>query len=904
MADQTSILIDGNSLLYRLFYGMRPMNSAKGVPTNAVFGFVNILLKIKNDYNPDYLGVAFDLSAPTFRHEMYEDYKAGREKMPEDLQVQQDIMYKLLQAMDIPQITKKGYEADDILGTLAKRGGKENIKTSIVTGDRDSFQLVDQDVSILYTATRSGSQFADVNEAYIEEKYGVTPEELKTVKALMGDKSDNIPGIAGIGEKTALKLVRQYKDLDNLYAHIDEQKGKLKERLILGKESAYASLKLGTIDCEVPLDVTFEELKLEPMLTPESEAIMKDLGLKSILAKMEKESGTDNGTGNGAEKNGDQLTKTRYITVENSRDVIATLSKLNRAGEYIVCDWTEDPETDLSHEDFSAAWLGLEIDSFYYYIGDPDCVRQFIRGLCEIPNADSIRTSGHNLKHLEKLYNHYESNIPNFSYDSYLASYLIDPSNQQYDLSAIALKWLDQSYPSEEDLFGKGKKRISVADLETGVLADWLIAGCEIIKKTRPMMTEKIEEDGMGPLFRDIELKLVPVLADMEETGFAVDLHILETLSERFGKKLDQLSKEIFELGECEPFNLGSTKQLGELLFDKMGLPVIKKTKTGYSTSADVLQQLEPFSPIIGRILEYRMLSKLDSTYGKGLITFVDRKTDRIYSTFQQTVTTTGRLSSADPNLQNIPVKTEEGREIRKAFIASGPDRILVDADYSQIELRILAELSGDPNLIDAFKHDLDIHASTAAKVFKEDQEDVTPTQRRFAKMINFGLIYGKQAFSLANDLGVSRQEAQGFIDRYFAEFPKIKDYLDQSIEDAKQNGYAQTLWGRRRYLPEINSRNRMVMQSGERMALNMPIQGAAADIMKIAMINVWQKLDDENLDAKIVLQVHDELIIDCAKDQADRVKQILVDGMEHAVDLGVPLKVEANMAESWYESK
>ena len=900
MADQTSILIDGNSLLYRLFYGMRPMNSAKGVPTNALYGFMNILLKIKKDYDPTYLGVAFDLPTPTFRHEKYEDYKAGREKMPEDLQVQQKILYELLDAMNIPRITKEGFEADDILGTLAKRGTAEGIETDIITGDRDSFQLVSPDVTILYTATRSGNQFADVNEAYIEEKYGVTPDELRTVKALMGDKSDNIPGIAGVGEKTALKLVKEYKTLDNLYAHIDEQKGKLKERLITGKEDAYASLELGTIDCNVPLDVTFDDLKLEPMLNEKSEEIMKDLGFKSVLSRMEKAEEEGGEPGSSAS----ERPKTRYITVDSSGGVIALLSKVNQAREYIVCDWTEDPETDLTHEDFTGAWLGLEVDSFYYYIGEHALVRQFIKGLTEIPAADNVKTCGHNLKHLAKLYDHFNVNIANFSYDSYLASYLIDPSNQQYDLAAISQRWLDESYPSEEDIFGKGKKRIGVADLDEGVLADWLVAGCEVIKKTRPMMTEKIDEDGMGILYRDIELALVPVLADMEETGFSVDLKVLKHLSKHFGEQLERLSAEIFELGDCEPFNLGSTKQLGELLFEKMGLPVIKKTKTGPSTSADVLQQLEPFSPIIGKILEYRMLSKLDSTYGKGLITFVDKKTSRIYSTFQQTVTTTGRLSSADPNLQNIPVKTEEGREIRKAFIASGPDRVLVDADYSQIELRILAALSGDPNLVAAFSNGEDVHASTAAKVFKEDIEDVTPTQRRFAKMINFGLIYGKQAFSLANDLGVSRAEAQGFIDRYFAEFPKVKEYLDNSIEEAKKNGYAQTIWGRRRYLPEINSRNKMIMQSGERQALNMPIQGAAADIMKIAMIGVWQKLDEENLDAKIVLQVHDELIIDCDKAIAKQVKEILVNGMEHAVKLDVPLKVEADIAESWSEAK
>lgn len=896
MADEKKcILIDGHSMLFRNFYGMRPMTSPKGEPTNAVFGFVKTLVKLKKDYNPDYLGVAFDVSKPTFRHEMYKDYKAGREKMPEDLAVQQKTLTELLHAMNIPVITKPGFEADDILGTLAKRGEKDDIHTDIVTGDRDSYQLVDEDISILYTSTRSGESLIDVTPDYIMEKFGIVPDELKTVKALMGDKSDNIPGIAGIGEKTALKLVKEYHSLDGIYAHIDEQKGKLKERLVLGEESAYASLALGTIDCDVPLEITFDEMKSGPLLTDESRAIMEDLGFRSILRTLE----------DGSEKKTEAPAgKTHFVKVEKTSEVQRMLSKLNTVQEYTVNYWTVDPADDLTHFDFSQAYLAVEIDSVYYYLEGMKLASAFIGGLGALPNADNLKLSGHNLKHLDKLYNHLGANIPNFTYDSFIASYLNDPSSQQYDLSSIAARWLDEKYPSEEDLFGKGKKKKSVEDLEPGELAQWLVTGCAIIKKTRPMLTEKITEDGMQVLFSDIELALVPVLADMEETGFKVDPKILQQLSENFSKRLDQLSKEIYEEAGVEPFNIGSPKQLGEVLFEKMNLPVIKKTKTGYSTSADVLKELEPYSPVITKILEYRMLSKLDSTYGKGLMDFVDPKTDKIYTTLTQTVTSTGRLSSTDPNLQNIPVKTEEGREIRKAFIASAPDRLLVDADYSQIELRVLAALSEDPVLIDSFKKNEDIHARTASKVFHEGEGEVTSQERRFAKMINFGLIYGKQAFSLANDLGVSRAEAQGFIDRYFEQFPKVQAYLDSLVSSAKKLGYAQTIWGRRRYLPEIQSKNRIVMQSGERQALNMPIQGAAADIMKIAMIAVWQKLKDENLDAKIVLQVHDELIIDCAADIAPHVKELLIDTMEHAVKLDVPLKVEADIAYSWYDAK
>lgn len=879
-----SIVIDGNSLIYRMFYGIREMSNAKGVPTNALYGFTNVLIKIKEDYAPDYLAVAFDLSGPTFRHESYEEYKAGRDKMPEDLVLQLGMLKELLKAMDIAVLSKQGYEADDIVGTLARRGEAQDIATMIMTGDRDSFQLVNKDVQILYTATRSGSQFADVNTAYIDEKYGVTPEELKTVKALMGDKSDNIPGIAGIGEKTALKLVKEYHTLDNLYAHVDEQKGKLKERLILGKESAYTSLYLGTINCDVPIDTNFENLKFGPILTDASRTLMEEYGFKSILKRLD------------APVEDKALTEAparSIVTVAAYNEVSGLLSKLNRIKAYTVCVHTEGERV----------WLGLELDGFYYYLEEPAAVRQFIGGLNEIPEADAVETSGNNLKQLEKLYNSYKSVITNYAFDSHIASYLLDPSGGRYDLSDVAMRWLDEVYPTDDEFYGKGKARKSAEALGSAAMANRLTGACDIVKRVRPVMLEKIQADGMDILFRDIELALEPVLADMEEAGFKIDVPLLEALSEQFAQKTQRLAQEIYELAGTE-FNIGSPKQLGEVLFEKLGLPAEKKTKTGYSTNAEVLESLKAYHPIIERILEYRTISKLDSTYGKGLMSFIDPNTQKIYSTFQQTVTATGRISSTDPNLQNIPVKTEEGRELRKVFVASGPDRVLVDADYSQIELRILAALSGDPTLLEAFAEGKDVHTATAAKVFKEAPENVTSTQRRFAKMINFGLIYGKQAFSLAKDLDVTRGEAQDFIDRYFAEYPKVQEYLNSSIEFAKENGYAQTLWGRRRYIPEIHSRNRMLVQAGERIALNMPIQGAAADIMKLAMIGVNNQIKEQKFDAKLILQVHDELIIDVSEKDAEAVKAMLIDQMENVVSMDVKLSVEAHTGKSWYEAK
>ncbi len=879
---------------------MRPMNSPKGVPTSAVYGFMNVLLKIKEDYNPDYLAVAFDYNAKTFRHEKFEDYKAGREKMPEDLVIQLNTLKDLLASMDISVIEKKGYEADDIIGTLSTEASNEGINTFILTGDRDSFQLVKDNVSVLYPASRSGYQFFDINEDYIEKEYGVTPEELKTVKALMGDKSDNIPGIAGVGEKTALKLVKQYHTLEDLYEHTDDLKGKLKERIVNGEKDAYDSLYLGTIVCDVPLNEPLDDLKFKGLLTPESEAIMHELGFRSILSRL------DEGEAGENTQTKQNLNSISSVEITSKNELQGLLGRINSRKSYNINYFqynTAKNDPYNAPDSGGDIYFAIEVGNFYYFIKNQELIKAFCRGIIGVPNADEIQAYGHNFKNLEKIFNRYNATITNLTFDLYIASYLNDPSLGQYDLSSIASRWLDVDYPSEVDLFGKGRSLKTVEEVGEDKFRNWLVQGVDLIKKIYPFLREKIEQDGMLGLYEDIEVKLEPVLAEMEEYGFKVDLEMLKGLSVKFEENLNTLESEIYELAGSK-FNIGSPKQLGKVLFEDLKLPVIKKTKTGYSTSAEVLEELKVHHPIVEKILEWRKINKLDSTYGKGLIGFVDPETDKIYSTFNQTVTTTGRISSADPNLQNIPVKTEMGREIRKVFIASAPDRVLVDADYSQIELRVLASLSGDETLINAFKEGRDVHADTAAKVFHEELNEVNSSQRRYAKMINFGLIYGKQAFTLAKDLGVSRNEAQDFIDTYFHTYPKIKNYLESSINSAREKGYSQTIFGRRRYIPEINSKNRVVAQSGERMAQNMPIQGAAADIIKKAMIDVSEALEKEKLDAHLILQVHDELIIDSSKEDSKRVEKLLVEKMENAVKLDVPLSVEAKTGYSWYEAK
>ena len=882
-----TILIDGNSLIYRMFYGIREMSNSKGVPTNAIYGFVGILVKIQNEYKPDYLGVAFDLSAPTFRHKAYADYKGGRDKMPEDLQVQMKLLKELLIKMQVPVLSLEGYEADDIIGTLAKAGEKRDVFTQIITGDKDSFQLVDVHINILYTANRSGSQFATVNIDYIMERYGVTPSEMIDVKALMGDASDNIPGVSGIGEKTATKLIAKYHSIDALYAHIEDLKGKQKEKLVNGKDLAYMSRELGTICLNAPLEMAYEDLAFKPIFNDDSVTMLRELEFRALLKKIDAGNSEDTGVPETAGA-------VAYTTIKNTGEMIGLMSRVNR----------EKKITLYAHTEGDRIWVSAYVAGIYYYIEDPKMIPAFFSGLGEIPEADHLETVGHDLKNLTHLYHRERAELVNYTFDTYIGAYLLNPSDQRYDLQTVAMKYLDENIVGDEDFFGKGKSRVAAADMEPSKLGAFLVKNCEVIHRLEPLMKEKIAADGMERLFTAIELPLLEVMASMEELGFAVDIDQLETLSEDFELNIEALTKQIYTLAGTEDFNINSTKQLGTVLFDVLKLPVIKKTKTGYSTNAEVLEQLVNFHPIVQKILDYRMVTKLDSTYGKGLIKLIDPETHKIYSTFNQTVAATGRLSSSDPNLQNIPVKTEMGREIRKVFVPSAEDRVLVDADYSQIELRVLAHLSGDENLIDAFVKGQDIHRRTAAEIFGVSMDEVTREQRGHAKAINFGLIYGKQAFSLAKDLGISRAEAQAYIDMYFARYPKVLAYMDHIKAEARDQGYVTTLWGRRRYIPEINSRNRMLAQSGERMALNTPIQGTAADIIKIAMINVYRRLEAEKLKAKLILQVHDELIIDTPICEQREVMALIVEEMEQAAKLSVPLLVDAHAGKSWYEVK
>ncbi len=878
-----SILIDGNSLFYRTFYAIREMTNSKGIPTNAIYGFVNILVRIQDEYQPDYLGVAFDLKGPTFRHLAYDDYKGGRQNMPELLAEQFVILKELLKKMEIAIIEQEGFEADDIIGTLATIGSDKGIQTEIITGDRDAFQLVGPKIKVLYTK-KGISQLEEIDEAWVLDQYGLTPKDLIDLKALMGDKSDNIPGIAGIGEKTAIKLVQQYGNLETLYQHIDEQKGKQKEKIIAGKADAFMSRMLGTIKRDVPWEGDFEDLTFHNIFNPDSIALLKELEFNTLLSKID-----------AAETVATIEKSVDFHWVKTAAEMDGLLSDLAKAEAMTV----------YYHQEETQIYLALGIADRYYYL-NPQTVAglQFFERLKNLPNIQNLALTSQDLKKLIHIFHRQGITAVNEAFDTYIATYLLSPGDQRYDLKSAAYQYLNRSIRDDEEIFGKGKKLVKAGGLDEQLLAEYMIKNCETITDLKTVLEQQLQATGMMTLFKTIEMPLLEVMVSMEELGFKIDLNQLQVLSAEFENKLARLTSEIYELAETEAFNINSPKQLGEVLFEQLKLPVVKKTKTGYSTNIEVLEQLIHFHPIIEKIIEYRMLSKLDSTYGRGLMAFVEPKTHKIYSTFNQTVAATGRLSSSNPNLQNIPVKTEMGREIRRVFVPSTVDHVLVDADYSQIELRVLAHLSGDENLIDAFKKEQDIHTRTAAEIFGVPLDAVTRTQRGQAKAINFGLIYGKQAFSLGKDLGISRNEAQDYINRYFARYPQVQEYMEAVKRQAKEEGYVTTIWGRRRYIPEMNSRNAMLVQAGERMALNTPIQGSAADIIKLAMIKVYNRLNAENLEAELILQVHDELIIDTPKNEQAQVERLIKEEMEGAAVLSVPLTVDVNTGMSWYEVK
>ncbi|MBQ7076310.1 MAG: DNA polymerase I [Clostridia bacterium] len=828
------MVLDGNSIVNRAFYGIRLLTNNEGLYTNAVYGFLNILLKYMEEEKPDGLLVAFDLHAPTFRHLQYDKYKANRKGMPDELRQQMPLLKEVLSAMNITMISKEGFEADDLIGTVSNICGEQGVKCVILTGDKDDLQLASHTTTIKLVTTKGGTtSTVDYDYDSFLKEYEITPTQFIDVKGLMGDSSDNIPGVAGIGEKTAFSLIKQFGSIEKIYENIEDGglKAGVKTKLEADKDNAFLSKQLATIDRFVPIDFTIEDCGIKEYNNEELLQLFTRLNFQSFIKKL-------------------GLTqKTDEVLMSAAKDVI---KKIKEKG------------------------------TMYYYINNGIVVAADESSIGEVNEEQlkellfdtEIKKISHNVKeHLVKF-----GIFPGVAFDTMISAYIDDPSASSYELEKIAFKIL------------------GVAEIEnpqTAVLS---------IIKLFKHFSDTIERNGQQELYYNMELPLVTVLASMEREGVKINIPELEIFREKLAQTLNTLEQEIYSISG-QQFNINSPKQLGVVLFETLKLPAGKKTKSGYSTSADILERLKDEHPIVEKILEYRHIAKLKSTYADGLLSVVNKETNRIYSSFNQTVTVTGRISSTEPNLQNIPVRTELGREIRKMFVAK-EDCLLVDADYSQIELRVLSHIAGDKVMTDAFVNDLDIHTATATQIFNVDKESVTSEMRSRAKTVNFGIVYGMGEFTLAKDLKIPIFEAKNYIANYFKQFSGVKQYMDEIVEKAKNDGYVTTLLNRRRYLPELSADNFMTRSFGERVAMNTPIQGSAADIIKLAMVKVYNELEKAGLKSKLVLQIHDELIIETYKEEIEKVKEILKTQMECAYKLNVPLKVDMNVGETWYDAK
>lgn len=908
------MIIDGNSILFRAFYAMPPLKTKKGQYTNAVYGFLNMLYKLLDDYSPEYICVAFDPKKPTFRHEQYSEYKAGRAKAPNELVEQFELIRSVLKTHNIKCVEIEGFEADDVAGTMAKASKENDMEVYLVTSDKDYLQLVTENVKVLLTK-KGVTNIKEMDRTAINEDYEIQPEEFVDLKALMGDQSDNIPGVSGVGEKTAIKLIKDYHNLDNLYEHIDEIKGKLKEKLENDKMQAYMSKTLAQIVTDIPVDIDFEEYKFIKADDNTLYKLYDELEFKNFKKRVQPTSDiqsilvTDNNnsqvsifdmSSNNSNTDNVSVIKPNIIEVEDLSLINELIQKANKSKKLVVKLLLDNNRVLQSN----AVAIGLSAcdNSIYYFDIDSSKESELFDKLKSVLEDKNIKKIGHDIKPDMVYMMKKNITLNGVSFDSAIGEYILNPSENSYSIDKLASKFLEINIPSDSDYLGSGKAIKSFKDLEKEKRKQYVYDYIDVVIKLENKIIEKIEELNMTELYYGIEIPLIEVLAYMEFQGFKIDTKILDELSTRFNQKLAILESVIYEMAG-EKFNINSPKQLGVILFEKLNLEVVKKTKTGYSTDIEVLEKLKNSHPIIKKIIEYRSLTKLNSTYVDGLRAVVDENS-RVHSNLNQTITSTGRISSTDPNLQNIPTRTEEGKEIRRAFIAED-GYTLVDADYSQIELRVLAELAGENKLIDAFEHHEDIHSKTASEVFKVPMKDVTPSMRSRAKAVNFGIIYGISDYGLGRDLDIPRKEAKEYISNYLGYYDSIDRYMKDIVEQGKKDLYVETYFGRRRYIPELESRNFNIRSFGERIALNTPVQGTAADIIKIAMISVYQRLKENNMKSRLLLQVHDELIVEAYSNEVEKVKEILKNEMENAVQgFRVHLDVDINVGDSWYESK
>ncbi|MFZ5689139.1 MAG: DNA polymerase I [Bacillota bacterium] len=880
LTDEKLLLVDGNSLLHRAFYALPPLTNRQGMVTNAAYGFTNMLLKALADYQPNYLVIAFDKGRTSFRHELFQAYKGTRKATPEDLRPQFGMVKRILRAMRIPVCELDGFEADDIIGTLSTQAEAKGWATLILTGDQDMLQLVAQDTKVILT--RKGiSDIVEMGLAEINKKFGLSPKQLIDIKALMGDSSDNIPGVPGVGEKTAVKLIQEYGTLEALIEKLDQvPSAKLRESLKQYREQALLSKELATINRQVELPLTLSQCPYQKPDYQELLQVFQELDfrtlIKTVLEEIRDSSQADIHSSLNLGFSKDDYS----LSIE---EIKCSIQAMKKEGFALSLFLSEANYLRACVTALGLAWgennsSGLAIGEMAP--GEQEHCWQVLRLI--LGEAES-KVFIHDAKEAVVVLRRFGIEIKAQLFDTKLAAYLLNPSAPNYELSGVSLEHLDKPIiPGEKP-------------------AKMAAGNAEVVLSLARILPEKLERDGLTSLYYQVELPLINILADMEWVGVTLDPEQLEIMGKELGENLERLTGEIFSLAG-EEFNINSPKQLSAILFEKLGLPAIKKTKTGYSTNAEVLEELAPHHQIVAKILEYRGLMKLKSSYVEGLQQLMHPVTGKVHTTFNQMVTATGRLSSTEPNLQNIPIRLELGRRLRKVFIPSAKDHILLATDYSQIELRVLAHISADPNLMDAFKLDQDIHTRTAAEVFGVPMDKVSPEMRRRAKAVNFGIVYGISDYGLARDLGITRKEAKDYIDNYLGRYQGVKRYLDKVVEKAKANGYVTTLLNRRRYLPDLFSSNFSVRRFGERTAMNTPIQGSAADIIKIAMVKVNRALKESGLKAKMILQVHDELIFDLPFVELEKTADLVKECMESAYSLIVPLKVERKAGFNWYD--
>jgi DNA polymerase-1 len=897
--DNKFVLLDGNSIINRAFYGVPDLTNKEGLHTNAIYGFLNIMFKIMDEEEPSHMLVAFDEKAPTFRHKMYEEYKGTRKPMPEELREQMPVLKEILQAMNIQIYSKEGIEADDILGTMACKGEKEGYEVSVVSGDRDLLQLATDKIKVRIPKTKGGKTLVeDYHTAQVIEKYGVTPGQIVDMKGLMGDSSDNIPGVPGVGEKTAIKLLTLYGTVESVIAHVDDiTPNRAKEAVKNNIQLAKLSKTLATIKTDCKLGITMEQCQVEDLYNAKAYQLIRALDIKSILKRFNQDTAAEKGF-----EKSFLLLQTRkewsdFMDSIEKDEPVAVKAVFRGDG-----DVTQDGngQMTLFMTESNGRLLGMAVSfgrekTAFCHVGEELTEYDVTDGIRQLMKKHVLAAND-----LKSQLDFFPDATAKNSFDTNVASYLINPIQKGFAEEDIADVYSDISMYPYSQTFGKMPLETAFAEKEEETIRH--LCCCALVNAlVYPVLKKELKKVKSMSLFEEIEMPLIFTLHDMEKSGILVKREALKEYGTRLGERIRELETEIYDRAG-EEFNINSPKQLGNILFEKMHMPYGKKTKTGYSTSAEVLEKLRFEDPVIEEILEYRQLTKLKSTYADGLDTYIEEKDGRIHTTFNQTITATGRLSSTEPNLQNIPIRMELGREIRKVFVPA-EDYCFLDADYSQIELRVLAHMSGDKGLIDAYKENADIHRTTASLVFHTPYDEVTDLQRRSAKAVNFGIVYGISGFGLSRDLNISKKEAEKYIEDYFETYPGVKAYMDEMVALGKKKGYVTSLYGRRRPIPELTAKNFMQRQFGERVAMNSPIQGTAADIIKIAMIRVHDKLKEKNLRSRLILQIHDELLIETHKDEISQVKEILEHEMVHACEMEVPLIAQVQQGTTWFEA-